>query len=159
MVWEKPLALTSLPGWRTEDFEGFSSLYKKATAVGPSLPKKNPNQTWEEFLKDHFEAHPCSHQGVLTGYYGPTLRGSKTQSEKFSTPLYRLPKSEQNRVLTRKEIHHGNLLGKGLEVCFVENKIEAFFLEIQGSGRIELDSGEHFYATYEGQNGHLSMVK
>ncbi|XP_022778471.1 uncharacterized protein LOC111320041 [Stylophora pistillata] len=56
--------------------------------------------------------------------------------------------------MTRKEVYQGNLFNKGLELCFVENKVEAFFLEIQGSGRIELDSGEHFYVTYAGQNGH-----
>ena len=54
----------------------------------------------------------------------------------------------------REEIASGSLAGRGLELIWVDDAIDAFFLHIQGSGRVELDDGSMFRVGYAAQNGH-----
>ncbi|MBF0536965.1 MAG: MltA domain-containing protein [Nitrospirae bacterium] len=96
-------------------------------------------------------------EGVLfTGYFVPTLRGSLSCDDTFRYPLYR-PPAELNKAvpfLTRKEIDEGALSGRGLELLYVDDPVDLFFLHIQGSGVIELDTGDVLYVGYAGTNGH-----
>jgi membrane-bound lytic murein transglycosylase A len=55
---------------------------------------------------------------------------------------------------TRAEIDGGALAGKGLELAYVRDQVEAFFLQVQGSGRIRLPNGTHLRVGYDGKNGH-----
>ena len=86
--------------------------------------------------------------GVLfTGYYVPLLEGSRTRTEKYKYPLYRPPpelisrkKFQISSYYTRKEIDAGGVLrGKNLEIAWVSDPVELFFLHIQGSGEIKLE--------------------
>lgn len=61
---------------------------------------------------------------------------------------------DQKKRPTRKNIRDGALLEHNLELVYVNDSIDAFFLEIQGSGRIELDNGDLLRVGYAGQNGH-----
>ncbi|MBF0337481.1 MAG: MltA domain-containing protein [Nitrospirae bacterium] len=93
---------------------------------------------------------------IVTGYFVPTLKGSLRSSDTFRYPLYR-PPQELNKVvpfLTRKEIDGGALSGRGLELLYVDDRVDLFFLHIQGSGVIELDTGDVLYVGYAGTNGH-----
>lgn len=117
--------------------------------------------------------------GLFTGYYEPELRGSRTRSDEFPVPLYRRPpdlvmvdlglfretlKGERiaGRVIdgslrpyeSRAEIDDGALDGRGLELLWVDDAIDAFFLHIQGSGRVALAEGGVARVGYAGQNGH-----
>jgi membrane-bound lytic murein transglycosylase A len=56
--------------------------------------------------------------------------------------------------LTRAEVDRGALAGKRLELLWLSDPIDSFFLHIQGSGRVRLDSGETLRVAYDGQNGH-----
>ena len=118
-------------------------------------------------------------EGLLTGYYEPSLRGSRTPSEVFRTPHYRKPPElvsvelgsfrvdlRGRRVAgqvsagrlepypDRKELETGSLAGRGLELVWVDNEVDAFFLHIQGSGRVEREGGGELRLGYAGQNGH-----
>lgn len=118
-------------------------------------------------------------EGLFTGYYEPTLAGSRRPTEKFKYPLYRRPpelvtvdlgdfrddlrgRRLAGRVdagaLTpyydRVEIEGGGLADRGLELVWVDNPYDAFFLHIQGSGRVELADGGSLRVGYAGQNGH-----
>lgn len=81
--------------------------------------------------------------GVLvTGYYEPLLRGSRTQSKRYFYPIYSRP-PDLGQLLPyfdRSQIDgSGRLAGRGLELVWVDNAIDAFFLHIQGSGRVVLE--------------------
>ena len=85
--------------------------------------------------------------GVLfTGYYVPRLAGSRTRTEKYKYPLYKPPpelisrKNSISSYYSRKEIDAGGILqGKNLEIAWVADPVELFFLHIQGSGEIKLE--------------------
>ncbi|WGF86872.1 murein transglycosylase A [Marinivivus vitaminiproducens] len=116
--------------------------------------------------------------GVFTGYYEPQLRGSRTAHGAYATPLYRLPQDLitadlgafhddlAGRKLTgriedgalvpyydRAAIDRGALGGRGLEIVYVDDPVAAFFLHVQGSGQVVLDTGQTVRVGYAGQNG------
>jgi membrane-bound lytic murein transglycosylase A len=89
--------------------------------------------------------------GLFTGYFEITLNGSRQRTGIYQTPLYKRP-PEPGRH-TRAEIEDGALAGKGLELLWVDDPIDAFFLEIQGSGRVRLREGGMTRVGYDGSNG------
>ncbi len=120
-----------------------------------------------------------SEQGMITGYYEPLLRGSRSQSERFRYPIYGVPedllevdlseiypqfkgmrlrgKLKGKKIVpyfSRAEIDANSSPLKGRELFWVENAVELFFLQVQGSGRIELEDGSHVKIGYAEQNGH-----
>jgi membrane-bound lytic murein transglycosylase A len=117
--------------------------------------------------------------GLLTGYYEPLLRGSRTPDTRYRHPLYGQPgdlisvelgdvvpevknlrlrgRLEGNRLVpywTRAEIDGGKAPVKGHEILWVDDALDLFFLQVQGSGRVRLDSGEIVRVGYANQNGH-----
>jgi membrane-bound lytic murein transglycosylase A len=117
-------------------------------------------------------------EGLFTGYYEPELRGSRTRQGVYQTPLYALPSDlvSVDLGLFREELQGQRIAGRveggrllpfapraeivatGLNTAeplvYVDDPADAFFLQIQGSGRIVLDDGEVMRAAYAGQNGH-----
>jgi membrane-bound lytic murein transglycosylase A len=93
-------------------------------------------------------------EGLFTGYYEIELDGSRRRHGRFQTPLYRKPPDLGPQPPTRAEIEDGVLAGRGLELFWVGDPIDAFFLQIQGSGRIRLSGGGAVRVGYDGQNGH-----
>ena len=94
---------------------------------------------------------------LFTGYYEPELVGSLKESKRFSVPLYRRPPEapETGEWFSRKEIEDLSVLkGRGLEIAWVEDPVEKFFLQVQGSGRIRLEDGKSIRVGYGGKNGH-----
>ncbi len=135
------------------------------------------------FFEERFRPHRVVHDGgtgLFTGYYEPVLRGSRVRSERFSVPLLRRPGDLETVIddslraaagermthgrrtaeggftayATRREIEEGALDGLGLEFVYLEDAVEAFLLHVQGSGLIELDSGESVRVSYAAKNGH-----
>jgi len=114
----------------------------------------------------------------MTGYYEPLLNCSRQRSAAFATPLYRVPpdllvidlasvapetanlrlrgKLQGRRVVpypARGEITAGDLLA-GNELAWVDDPVEAFFLQVQGSGRLRFEDGSQVRVGYGDQNGH-----
>lgn len=117
--------------------------------------------------------------GLFTGYYEAGLRGARSQGGIYQTPLYKRPddlvlvglgefKSDWNGkrlagrlengqlvpYATRAEIEAGKLRGKNLELAWVDDPVDAFFLHIQGSGRVVFADGSTMRVGYDGHNGH-----
>lgn len=93
---------------------------------------------------------------LFTGYFEPELRGSTSQSARYSVPVYRLPSELPSSTpwLTRRQIEEdGALIGRGLVIAWVEHPVDLFFLQVQGSGRIRLPNGSMIRLGYAGANG------
>ena len=123
-----------------------------------------------------------SASGLITGYFEPLLFGSRTPSARYRYPLYGVPddlltidlgsvypelknyrlrgRLSGNRVLpyySRAEIEGSAAAPsslQGRELLWVDDAVELFFLQIQGSGRIQLENGEVIRVGYAEQNGY-----
>ncbi len=120
-----------------------------------------------------------SEDGLFTGYYEPLLRGDRRRSDKYSIPLLARPddlvmvslgafrkdlggRRIAGRVVdgrlvpyaAREDIENGALDGQARVLAWVDSPVDAFFLQIQGSGRIQLDDGGEMRVGYAGANGH-----
>lgn len=92
-------------------------------------------------------------KGLFTGYYEADLNGSRVKTEKYKYPIYARPKDlGSSPYLTREEIEDGALAHKGLELLYVDDAAELFFLHIQGSGRINLPDNTVVRVTFAGRN-------
>lgn len=142
------------------------------------------NEAVRAFVTAHFSpyriaAEDGSDVGLVTGYYEPLLQGSRTPTAEYGVALYGPPddllvvdlsslhpelkdKRVRGRVEGRKVVPYwtrgelerepSRLAGKAL--AYVADPVEAFFLEIQGSGRVALADGTVMRLNYSDQNGH-----
>jgi len=136
------------------------------------------------YLKQNFSVYQATNidgtdSGTITGYYEPILKGSRTKSAKYSHPLYATPsdlvtveldslfpelkyKRVRGRLVGNKLVPYYNRAEieadaspiKGREFVYIDDIIDVFFLQIQGSGLVQLDSGEQVHVGYDNQNGH-----
>jgi membrane-bound lytic murein transglycosylase A len=94
---------------------------------------------------------------LFTGYYEPELEGSPVRTPQFAYPIYVRPPELKDGVqwLSREEIERtGALRGRGLEIAWLNDPVEVFFLQIQGSGRIRMPGGQILRIGYAGRNGY-----
>ena len=120
-------------------------------------------------------------EGLITGYYEPLLQGSYYKTNRYKYPIYAVPKnlltielSQAYPSLSNYRLR-GKLKGHKIvpyetreeidaidyrttqnlnPICFVDDKIDLFFLQIQGSGKVQLPNGKFINVGYGGQNGH-----
>ncbi|MEM6407496.1 MAG: MltA domain-containing protein [Pseudomonadota bacterium] len=93
---------------------------------------------------------------LFTGYYEPELTGSRSRGGAFQYPLYRLPPEIEPGTawFTRADIENQGLLNnRGLEIVYINDPVDVFFLQVQGSGRIALQEGGALRVGYAGKNG------
>jgi membrane-bound lytic murein transglycosylase A len=111
------------------------------------------------FFETHFAPVLISdgNPALFTGYYEPELEGSPVRTDRFRHAIYRLPPEVKPGVEwhSRAEIETRGLLeGRGLEIAWLSDPVEAFFLQVQGSGRIRLTDGRAIRVGFGGRNGH-----
>ncbi len=141
------------------------------------------NATARAFFERTFRPYAVSNNGerdgLFTGYYEAELSGAVAADSRYSVPLYRRPddlvlvslgqfradlkgRRIAGRVVDgklvpfddRTAIDGGSLGGKGLELAWVDDPVDAFFLHIQGSGRVRMADGSILRVGYDGHNGH-----
>jgi membrane-bound lytic murein transglycosylase A len=130
------------------------------------------------FTPYHIVASDGSDHGLVTGYYEPLLHGSRSRTETFTAPLYAPPddlltvelaelypelkgkrvrgRLDGRRVVpywTRADIEAGKADVQGKALVYVDDPVDAFFVQIQGSGRVALDDGTTIRIGYADQNG------
>ena len=93
---------------------------------------------------------------LFTGYYEPVLDGSTTRTSRYRYPIYARPPELRDGTVyySRSQIEGGAISGRGLEIAWLDDPVEVFFLHIQGSGRIRLPDGRMMRVGYAGKNGH-----
>lgn len=90
---------------------------------------------------------------LFTGYHSPCYEGARERTERFDTPLRRPPPGLTRPFLTRREIDgEGKLDVQGLELVWLE-RLDAFLLEVQGSGSVRLRDGTLVRLQYAASNG------
>lgn len=94
---------------------------------------------------------------LFTGYFEPELDGATSPSGTYQYPIYRMPPEarQAGQWLSRRELLTTDVMkGRGLEIAWVDDPVELFFLQIQGSGRIRLPDGSALRVGFGGANGH-----
>jgi membrane-bound lytic murein transglycosylase A len=192
----QPVGWEDVDGWQTDDPTSALEVFQQSCRaiahrirwqmVCEEAAKIGPvgEQVAREYFETFFQPHQVRNEdgtdvGLITGYYGPELPGSRVPTEKFRYPLYAQPddllivdldeiypelnnyrlrgRVVGNRVVPyfeRSEIDNGSDPLLGHELFWVEDPVELFFLHIQGSGRIRLPDGELVMVNYANQNGH-----
>jgi membrane-bound lytic murein transglycosylase A len=133
----------------------------------------------KEFLVYRAAGRVGNNKVLFTGYFEPLYDGSLTPDETYKYPLYRKPRDllrvnlalfhqkfagdvitariQGEKVVpyyTREEIDGGKVLeGRGLEIAWLKNPVDAAFLHIQGSGRLRLPDGKTLAVGYHAANG------
>lgn len=134
-----------------EDFRDVCDIAQIVKTMS-SKQAKNFFENWfSPFLVEDREK---GSRGIFTGYYEASLNGSKIKSEKFQYPLYKKPQGLDGNepYLTRAEIENGALKNKDLELIYVDDKVDLFFMHIQGSGRVTLENGSEIRVGFAARN-------
>jgi membrane-bound lytic murein transglycosylase A len=156
-----------LDGWDTDDHAAALATFRDTCdlltdpdwtpicRVAADIPEdaKTARSFFELFFKPVLIGSPPA---LFTGYYEPELQGSPVRTPRYAWPIYRRPPDlRDGRVYhDRATIESGVLRGRGLEIAWLDDPVEAFFLQIQGSGRIVMPDGSVVRVGYAGRNGH-----
>ncbi len=150
---------------------------RRACQVATSLPAGTDRATARRFFEAQFQPVRVTADGFVTGYFEPEVAGSLAPGGPYRVPLYRRPPdlvdvktgtgalagfSHARRApggrLTpyddRAAIEAGALAGRGLELVWLADPVDAFFVHVQGSARVRLPDGRVLRVGYDGKNGH-----
>lgn len=170
-----------LGGAGRDGFAGTAGDWRSACAAAARVPAGD-NRAARAFFETHFRPFAAAdggeRSGLFTGYYEALLQGSRKRSARYHVPLYGRPpelvtvdlgkfredwhgKRISGRVEggalvplpDREAIEKGALARRGLELVWVDSPVDAFFLQIQGSGRIRLAEGGEMRVGYAADNG------
>lgn len=140
-----------------------------------------PPEDAATFFSRYFETATVARgDALVTGYYEPEIAGVRVRQPGYNVPVYGLPPDlvrarvgdaapmpdgtqplgrydETGRFtpyFDRTAIENGALAGKGLEIAWVADRAELFFLQVQGSGRLRAPDGSVIRLGFAGQNGY-----
>jgi membrane-bound lytic murein transglycosylase A len=160
------------------DADALAAQLRRAAA----LPEDLPAPEGRRFFEDNFVPHrvePLSGTGFFTGYYEPIVEGSLQRTGAFPAPLYGVPDDliefdpadpppgiDPTLRLARRTagglapypdraaIEDGLLAGRNLELVWLADPVDAFFIQVQGAARIRLTHGGTLRVTYAAKTGH-----
>jgi len=195
----QPANWTDLPGWKDDDLaaawpafmascRGVASKphgtsWKRVCDLARAAdgkPGNDPRRFFETQLKPYaIQAADGNAGGLVTGYYEPLLRGSRTRTKGFEQPVRGVPEDlltidlsaifpelkdkrvrgrlEGNKVVpywSRAEIAARGDKLPSRALLYVDDAVELFFLQVQGSGRVSLPDGTMARLNYADQNGY-----
>lgn len=188
---------SALPGWQDDEISHAWSAFRtscrtlerqaswqRACQASQQLgDAPTPLQT-RNFFEQHFTpwslVNPDGTQsGLITGYYEPLIKGSRSRSERYRWPIHATPQDMLtidlstvypdlknyrlrgrlvgNKVVpywTREELARQGDRLPASTLLWAADPIDLFFLQVQGSGRVELPDGSRVRIGYADQNGH-----
>ncbi len=158
----RELRFADLDGWETDDHAAALATFRDtcdliaAPEWGPvcrlAADVTDPRRFFELFFRPVVIGEAPA---LFTGYFEPELAGSRVRTPRFAYPIYRLPPEVPQGTpwLSRAEIEAtGVLRGRGLEIAWLDDPVDVYFLQIQGSGRIRLPDGQVIRVGYAGKN-------
>lgn len=164
------------------DIYGTADDWQLACDAANELTESSQPEDARRFFEAWFQPFAITsdgdNEGLFTGYYEPLLEGSKSRNGAYEIPLHLPPgdlvkvdlgkfdpdlegRSIRGRIEgqefipyhSRDDIVRGALAERDLELVWVNDEIEKFFLQIQGSGQVRLDDGTVIRVGYADQNG------
>ncbi len=174
-------ALTKKPASTNLGLAGRAEDWREPCAILSQMSPRD-DQAMRAFFENWFRPWAIQgdegDEGLFTGYYEASLKGSWSRDRRYQTPLYARPrdlvsvdlgafrkewkgkriagKVSENQLVPyddRTAIASGALTGRARPLLWVDNPIEAFFLEVQGSGRAQMPDGKTVRIGYDGANG------
>ncbi|MBL0942112.1 MAG: MltA domain-containing protein [Alphaproteobacteria bacterium] len=153
--------------------------YKALTGL-KSPTSSEIQEVFQNYLVPYQVQFGSQSKGLFTGYYEPQLRGSRVKTDRYNIAIYARPgdlimiedlgafrnelkgiriagyneKGHLKPYPTRAEIENGVLKGQGIELVWVDDFVDAYFMAIQGSGCILFEDGSKIHLGYAGTNGH-----
>lgn len=156
------------------DGSGLAEPARRALAMRPPVSA----EAARAFFEAHFAPLAIAAEGFVTGYYEPEIEASRTPDARFTVPLYRRPddlvavgddapadwdpafrfarrtEAGLQPFFDRAAIEAGALAGRGLELAFLADPVDAFFVHVQGSARLRLADGSTLRIAFDGKSGH-----
>ncbi|WP_428376018.1 murein transglycosylase A [Lichenicoccus sp.] len=155
-------------GGKAGDWAGFC----QAVQTVPGNDAAALRQVIVAWLQPYAVGDAGQEAALFTGYFEPEYKGALTRDATHRVPVYRRPpdlitvhdahgaavtgRVQDGHVVpysTRAQIDHGALDGRGLEILWLTDPVDLFFLQVQGSGRVRLPSGQIVRLGYAGRNG------
>jgi membrane-bound lytic murein transglycosylase A len=176
------VSVDSLPGWTRDDLDGLAEAMQRQCALRappapwPALCTELPGvsreaQRLRAWIEKRFVAWPLlgadgGELGLITGYHEPLLTGSRHREHAGQAPVYRRPDdlhaagsqrlrkrgNESSPYPARAAIEDSGMLA-GQELVWLDDPVEAFFLHVQGSGRVQLRDGSVLRLGFADHNG------
>lgn len=160
------LSFADLDGWDDDDHHAALTAFRE-TCANLAEPEWQPlcrlaadvgpePAAARQFFELFFRPLIIGNQPALfTGYYEPELPGSPFRTPRYTYPIYAKPPelTEGNVWRSRAEIDSGLLRGRGLEIAWLDDPVEVYFLQVQGSGRIRMPDGSMIRVGYAAKNG------
>lgn len=190
----QPADWSELPGWENDDLAAVLELFRAQCATlakrplwlstCEAVPKVGAGGTARAWFEARFRPWALVNpdgvrEGLVTGYYEPLVRGSRTKKPPYLTPVFAPPADliVVDLAEVYPELKHMRLRGRvegrrlipyfsradwaaeeerraGEALLWVDDPIDFFFLQIQGSGQVLLDDGSRVRIGYADQNGH-----
>jgi membrane-bound lytic murein transglycosylase A len=159
------LSFDDLDGWAEDDHQAALDVFRETCGDLNALdwPSICALATSQPDARAFFELlfRPVliedGERALFTGYFEPELSGSRRKTGKYRYPIYRTPPElgDDGLWFTRADIEIRQLLaGRQLEIAWVDDPVDVFFLQVQGSGRIKLEDGSVIRVGYGGSNRH-----
>jgi membrane-bound lytic murein transglycosylase A len=165
------IRFSDLQGWQQADLEKSYQTFKKSCQTTKTqginaffiqqqnkirqLCNKgasNGRRFFEENFIPYEASDSATNQALYTGYYLPLFNGSFYPTNRHQIPIY--PKVNANNLPPRSQIVQGAMERYTKPIFFVDNQIDEFFLQVQGSGFAKLDNGQFVKLAFAGKNGH-----
>ncbi len=159
---------------RAIDLNALVAVAHRAILSGPMTA-----QTARRFFEEHFEPARIDAAGFVTGYYEPELAASPVRTGQFPVPIHKRPpdlidvdggnrpagwdpeirfgRQTEDGIepyFDRAAIEDGALAGKGLELAWLADPVDAYFVHIQGSARLRMAGGGLERIAFDGKSGH-----
>ena len=159
-------------GWLEETLKSFLHL------LDQNLPLEEFSRRLHEEFVIHRVGKGKPKKILFTGYYAPILQASRVRTEEYRYPLYQMPEASPQvsligygaaykvhessapnarewRDYTREQIdREGILQGRGLEIAWLKDDVDRFFLHVQGSGLLQYTDGTSQGVAFAGANNY-----
>ncbi|WP_439153671.1 murein transglycosylase A [Yoonia sp.] len=152
----KRLRFDDLNGWAADDHSAAFAVFRVTSPdlTHPAGAVADPRN----FFETHFDPVLVTDGApmLFTGYFEPELQGARQRGGPYQHPVYALPDDLKPGAayLTRRQIEDDmTLADKGLELAWLADPVDVFFLQVQGSGRICLPDGDLMRVGFAGKNG------